>query len=56
MTYRNTCDHALWLPGLGIVKAGGEINTSTPLNNANFVKVETKTEKKEEPKSPEIKA
>ena len=47
MKYRNITDQKLFLPGIGEVEAGQEIELDFELNNANFVKV-GEEEKKEE--------
>lgn len=48
MRYKNNSAQDLWLPGVGEVKAGAEVTTDGPLNNANFSLVE----EKERPKAP----
>lgn len=46
MTYKNISDQDLFLPGIGIVKAGAEVKVQEPLNNANFELVESKRAEK----------
>lgn len=50
--YKNVSDDKLYLPGVGVVESGKEIELDFELNNANFLKVgeEKKKETKEEVK------
>jgi hypothetical protein len=38
-TYKNISNEDLYVPQVGLVKAGGEVKTEVDINNSNFQKV-----------------
>ena len=51
-TYRNKTEKELFVPGVGIVPAGGTVKTAVKIENSNF---ELVTEKQLSPKKDEAK-
>lgn len=46
--YRNTSDSELVIPNVGVVKAGQEISSETPIDNPNLEVVSLSMERREE--------
>ncbi len=52
---KNISDKDLSIPGIGIVKAGEEVELPEGFNNANFVKVKDKKKKEDKDEKDESK-
>jgi hypothetical protein len=50
MRYKNISTKEMTIPGIGVVEAGGEIETKQEISNPNFQEVKGKVEEKEDHK------